>query len=197
VALLVCLSGGGAWLASAPAAQAHANYERSQPRDDETLAEPPERVDVWFTQEIRRSEGLPTLIVVNESGDEVQADAVLDDDDRTHMYAELPPALPPGRYTVIWHTFSDEDGEKAQGAFHYFVGEGPSIDDTVIPLESPAATEEPTAGPTPTPEPTAASADDDSEGGNDGVAVWLFVVGIVGGAVVGAGGGMLLGRRLR
>lgn len=193
---LVAMAAAGLLLSSG-SASAHANYERSEPADGAVLAESPDRVDMWTTQEMRRSEGLPVLTVVNESGDVLNEDgSTLDDADRTHVYAELPPALPDGRYTVIWHSLSDEDGEEAQGAFHYYVGEGPAggaatpaPDETAEPT-APAA-ETPTTEPaaTPTLEPSA-----DADDGGDGLPVWALALGIIGGGVVGGGGGFLLAR---
>lgn len=183
---------------STGSAGAHANYERSEPADGATVAESPGRVDVWTSQEMSRSEGLPTMIVVNESGDVVsEEDAVLDDADRTHMYVELPPSLPDKRYTVIWHTLSDEDGEEAQGAFHFYVGaatdgvDTPAPVDTPEPTAPPAATSVPTESPEPAATPAAAGGDDD---GGD-VPLWALALGIVGGAVVGAVFGVVMGLR--
>jgi methionine-rich copper-binding protein CopC len=177
-------------------AGAHAGYERSEPAEGAVLAESPPRVDAWFAQEMRRSQGLPVMTVVNDAGDVLNPDgAALDDADRTHMSAELPPALPEGRYTVIWHTLSDEDGEEAQGAFHFYVGAGPQdatppAGETPTPLpESPTPT---LPGPTPTP---AAGADGDSGGGSD-VPLWTLFVGIAAGAAAGSLGAFALARRL-
>ena len=162
---------------------AHAGYETSSPADGEVLAEPPERVDAYFGQEMSRSNGLPTMIVVNAAGDVITEDATLDDADRKHLSVEMPPALPDGRYTVIWHTLSDEDAEEAQGAFHYYVGDGPSA--TAGPNETPDATA--------TPGPTAAPGDDANDDG--GVPLWAMIAGIVAGLVIGGGAGVALGRR--
>jgi len=170
---------------SPAASYAHAGYDSSTPGDGEVVAESPARVDVYFGQEMARSGGLPTLVVVNESGEQVDLGATLDDDDRTHMFVDLPPELSDGRYTVIWHTVSDEDGEEAQGAFHFYVGEGPNG----VPA---MGTEAPNVGTvTATPEPAAAPDDDDGSG----VSVWLLVVGVAGGLLIGGGAGMALGRR--
>ncbi len=155
--------------------EAHGSHQRSEPADGAVLAESPPSVDVWFSQELRRSGGLPTLDVVNAAGDVVSEPAVLDDDDRAHVSASLPPSLPNGRYTVIWHTLSDEDGEEARGAFHFYVGEGP---DTASEI---ALTPTPTAPPTPTPPPPPAPDDD------GGWPAWLIaLVAAVIGGVVGA-----------
>lgn len=174
-------------------AGAHARYERSDPADGAVLAQAPSRVDVYFSQEMTRSGGLPTLVVVNDVGDQVDLGAKLDDNDRKHIYADLAPALPPGRYTVIWHTLSDEDAEEAQGAFHFYVGTGPSGASpappgaTAVPAPStvPATAAPPPASPAPA-----------QTGGNDGgVPVWALAAGIVGGLLAGGAGGYRFGRR--
>lgn len=179
-------------LLGATNASAHAGYDHSTPADGEVLAESPERVDVYFGQEMARTGGLPTLIVVNESGDTLSEPSTLDDDDRTHMSAELPPALPEGRYTVLWHTISDDDGEEAQGAFHFFIGEPPA---QATPTVTGGETPEPgqpslpaeTAAPTPPP------SEDDGGGGD--VPVWALIAGMIGGGIVGVGIGIAYARR--
>jgi methionine-rich copper-binding protein CopC len=164
-------------------AMAHADYDYSIPAEDEVVPESPETVEVYFRQEMRRSGGLPELFVVNQAGDTISLESNLDDEDRTHMTIDLPPALPNGRYTVIWHTLSDEDGEEAKGAFHFYVGEEP--DDSETPATS--GTPEPTPAPT---TPVDAAAEDDS----DGVPVWGLIAGIVAAAVISGGAGIAIGR---
>lgn len=176
---------GLAWLAFAPDASAHAGYDHSTPGDGEVVAESPEVIDVYFGQEMTRSGGLPSLVVVNEAGDQVDLGATLDDNDRKHVSIEMPPSMPDGRYTVIWHSLSDEDGEDAQGAFHYYVGTGPA---PVASGEAPSGTA--TAGPTVA--PTAAPSDDGDDGG---VPVWALVAGVIAGLVVGGGGALALAGR--
>ncbi len=188
LATIAAMFGGTGWLAHP--ASAHSGYERSEPADGAVLADSPPRVDVYFSQEMARSGGLPTLIVVNDSGDQVDLGATLDDNDRTHLYAELAPSLPNGRYTVIWHTLSDEDGEEAQGAFHFYVGAGPAGG------TQPPAT--PPAGATPSPQPTVAPSPQPPTTGTDdgGIPAWALVLGIAGGALAGGVGGIFAGRRL-
>ena len=172
-AALLALALSGTIFAAA-SVEAHGRYERSEPADGAVLAESPQRVDVWFSQELRRAGGLPTLEVVNFAGDVLSEPGVLDDDDRTHVSAALPPALPDGRYTVIWHTLSDEDDEEARGAFHFYVGKGPDTAAEIVLTPAPT--------PTATPAPPPASDDD------GGWAKWLIaLVGAVAGGVVGAG----------
>jgi hypothetical protein len=148
------------------------------------VAESPAQIKVIFKQEIARSGGLPTLEVVSEEGDLVSSNAILNDDDRTEMTADLNPGLPDGRYSVIWRTLSADDGEDATGAFFFYVGEGPSVT-TPATGGSATATLAPTASPAPS--------DEDDDGGD--IPVWGLIAGIVGGLVVGGGGGLLYGRR--
>jgi len=176
--LAALLTGGG------QRAFAHAGYEESTPADGETVAESPERVDVFFGQEIARQGGLPTMIVVNVFGDLIADEPVLDDTDRKHMYVDLPAALGTGRYTVIWHTLSDEDGEEALGAFHFFVGEAP--DGTSSATTPPAAA-------TVSPPPTIIDAGG-GDGGND-VPLWALIGGIAASLAAGLGVGVALAAR--
>ncbi len=182
----------GATLLTVLGASAHAKYERSEPADGAVLAESPPRVDVYFSQEMTRSGGLPSLVVVNDVGDRVDLGAKLDDNDRKHIYAELAPALPPGRYTVIWHTLSDEDAEEAQGAFHFYVGTGPSGASPATPA---ATTAPPATVAAATPAGTAAPAPAPDEGGDDGIPIWALIMGVFGGLLVGGAGGYGFARR--
>lgn len=168
---------------NASSVSAHARYDHSTPGDGEVVATAPTKVDVFFAEEVQRANGLPTLFIVDDSGDPVDKGAVLDDTDRTHMSDELNADLPDGRYTVIWHTVSSDDGEEAQGAFHFYVGAAP----TLVPSGgAPSGT--PTASPAAS---TPATNDDDG----DDIPIWGLIAGIIGGVVVGGGTGALLGRR--
>jgi methionine-rich copper-binding protein CopC len=165
---------------NAPNVFAHAGYDHSTPGDGEVVATAPARVDVYFSQQVAREGGLPTLVVVNEAGDIVDKGSVLDDDDRTHISAELEDDLRDGRYTVIWHTLSLDDDEDAEGAFHFYVGAGPT----------PVGTGN--GNPTSTPVATNPATEDD--GGGE-IPIWGLIAGIIGGVVVGGAAGTVLGRR--
>jgi methionine-rich copper-binding protein CopC len=165
---------------------AHADYESSTPGDGEVVAQSPAVVDVYFGQEVARSGGLPALTVVNVFGDVLADEAIVDDADRTHVSIELPPSLGNGRYTVIWHTLSDEDGEEAQGAFHFYVGTGPG--GTTAPAS---------AGPDATPQtapPTVITNGSNGGGGND-IPLWALIGGIAVSLLAGTGAGVALAAR--
>lgn len=169
--------------ANAPSASAHAAYDHSTPGDGEVVATAPKKLDVYFKQEIQRAGGLPSLLVVTDEGDVVSEEAVLDDGDRTHMSVELDD-LQDGRYAVIWHNVSADDGEEAQGAFHFYVGAGPTS----------GASGAPTAQATITPVPSTPATDDDDSGD---IPLWGVIAGILGGVVVGGAAGTVIGRQSR
>jgi methionine-rich copper-binding protein CopC len=143
-------------------AYAHADYARSEPGAGAVVAAAPARVDVWFTQDMFRRQGANWLRVTGPDGADVTAgDAVIDDDDRRHLWVDLLPNLPPGEYTVAWHTLSAEDGDEDDGVFTFLVD--PAAQATSTPMLLPTAAPSPTpltgpvtAPPAPTPTPTPA-----------------------------------------
>ena len=125
-AVLAALVAGRAGAAAGrPAAGvlAHANYERSEPAFAAELAESPERIDIWFSQQLFRQEGANTFTLTAEDGGEVAAgELTLDSDDRQHAFAILDAVLPEGRYFVDWTNLSADDGDTAAGRFVFYVG---------------------------------------------------------------------------
>jgi methionine-rich copper-binding protein CopC len=168
---------------------AHADYDHSTPADGEVVTKSPAKIDVFFKENIARANGLPLLIVLNDTGDPVDTgtfaapSGTLDDNDRTHMSDTLQANLPDGRYTVIWHTISADDGAEAEGAFHFYVGGVV----TPVPTAAPGSATPVPSIPAVTPAPSTSSSSD--------IPIWGLIVGIVGGVVVGGGGGLVFGRR--
>src|SRR3989304_2538529 len=80
-------------LVAISAASGHSVPVRFNPAPGQVLDAPPDRVDGWFPQEMRRS-GEETSSVVHPAmedamlGDPVSGETVIDDSDRRHMYAE-------------------------------------------------------------------------------------------------------------
>src|SRR3990172_7772121 len=115
-------------LVAISAASGHSAPVRFNPAPGQVLDAPPDRVDGWFTEEMRRS-GEETSIVVHPVmedamlGDPVSGETVIDDADRHHMYAELAGELMPGQYVVSWSALSDEDDHADSGCFRFFVGQ--------------------------------------------------------------------------
>lgn len=210
IVIMLALAG---LLLTAPSVSGHAEYERSTPGRNEILPEPPARVDVYFAQEVRKIEGENYVRVFNDSDEQVSAgDGVVDDDDRTHIYAELPGALPPGRYVVQWRTFSDEDGDTDEGAFCFYVDTTPTADQlaecaqfdleqeaptttpgpggapTTPPAELTATSPAPTATPEPLVSPTAVvSGNDDDGGANTGLIIGVIIAAVVAAGAIGGG----------
>ncbi|MDP3766375.1 MAG: copper resistance protein CopC [Dehalococcoidia bacterium] len=199
-AALIVLVVGGVFIATRQVA-AHADYDHSTPEPNQVVDEAPDRVDVFFTQDLFKQEGRNDLRVLDESNAVASAGApVVDDDDRTHMYVMLPPSLPPGRYVVEWMTTSDEDEDVDEGAFCFYVATEPTAEqeaacaalaeeeeETVAgtPGETPAAEtpqmiEEDEA--TPTEGAPAAEEDDGDDDG--GVPTAALIGGAIGGAAM-------------
>jgi methionine-rich copper-binding protein CopC len=202
-------------------ALAHAEYESSTPGRDEVVAESPERVDVYFTQEVFKQEGANFVRVHQASGavgadfcagageatQVSDAEGVVDDDDRTHISAELPRSLDAGRYVVCWMTTSDEDGDVDSGAFCFYVAVEP-MGEQAAECAALAGDEAPTptAGlktpatqavtPASTATPVGAGGDGDGDGGNTTVAVIAAIAAGVA-VLVGLGAGALAWQRRR
>jgi methionine-rich copper-binding protein CopC len=108
-----------ALLAPAPAALGHAVLVRSVPASRSTLREPPERVQLWFSE--RLEPAYSTVGVWSEAGAQVDArDASVAPDDPRRLSVSLPPARP-GRYTVRFRVLS-VDGHVVEGSFPFTVG---------------------------------------------------------------------------
>src|SRR3989304_3899004 len=115
-------------LVAISAASGHSEPVRFNPAPGQVLDAPPDRVDGWFTQEMRRrgeerSIGVPPVMEDAMLGAAVSGETVIDDSDRRHMYAELTGDLMPGQYVVSWSALSDEDEHADSGCFRFFVGQ--------------------------------------------------------------------------
>lgn len=184
---------------------AHADYERSEPDRNEVLPAPPDQVDVWFTQDVRKREGFYFLRVFDEQGAQVsEGDGSIDDDDRAHIITELPTILTAGRYVVEWMTTSDLDGDDDEGAFCFYVAAEPTaeqeaecalFDDDAPATQTPpdAQPTEPADSPTATAIPADNGADDDDGGGIPVAAIVAIIAGVV--VVLGAGAAAVWMRR--
>jgi copper transport protein len=105
----------------APAAQAHANLESSEPADGAILAIAPERVILTFTEP--PDPKLSSVQVLDATGAQVQegkAQPVPGDDHA--LQVGLPSDLSDGVYTVSWIAVSETDGHATSRAFAFGVG---------------------------------------------------------------------------
>jgi len=126
--IALTLAAGLLALAAITAAFGHSEPVRFNPAPGQVLDAAPQRVDGWFTQEMRRSSDETSLEVrpVMADGmlaDPVSGDTVIDDADRHHMSAELTGDLMPGQYVVSWSALSDEDEHADSGCYRFFIGQ--------------------------------------------------------------------------
>lgn len=132
---------------------AHAGYDSSVPAADEVVAQAPQRVQVWFTQDLFRREGQNGLEVYGPDNQRVdEDDAAIDDDNRKLMTVSLQSDLADGLYTVRWRTLSADDGDDAEGEFQFnILADEPEAEatPTAVPTEAPTAAAE-NAQPSPT-----------------------------------------------
>lgn len=133
---------------------AHADLERSSPEAGSSLETAPDRIELWFSEEL--AEG-STAQVVGPGGIRVDNnDGAVDlyDPERKHLVVTLAGGLPAGEYTVNWTTLSGEDDDTHTGSFTFVVTTGS------IPLASPIASPlaSPVASPVASPQANAESA---------------------------------------
>jgi len=143
-ALLVMPLAAALFLLVVISAEAHARFLRSEPGPGAVVSREPNRVDIWFTQDLFRRQGENWILVIGPGGVEVQSgEAQIDDDDRRHMWVVLKSPFEPGEYRVEWRNLSAEDGDDAKGEFSFTldpqaeVTSTPMLDQTGTPFPSP------------------------------------------------------------
>ncbi|WP_376795531.1 copper resistance protein CopC [Thermogemmatispora sp.] len=104
----------------------HAQYDHSIPAANARLpgGQAPRQVKVWFTERIEAAfselqvwdQGRQRIDLHNSRG--VPGDPYA-------LVVDLPPHLPDGPYTVLFHNVSAEDGHEVTGSFSFVVGAGP------------------------------------------------------------------------
>lgn len=140
-------------------AYAHSAYLRSNPGADAVISSSPAKLDIWFSQELFRRKGENTIHVSGPDGQEVSVgETQIDDDDRKHIWVDLLPNLPVGKYLVEWKNTSVEDGHPTEGSFNFIID--PQATVTSTPMQSsngiPTLTNTPLPETTPQPAPTEA-----------------------------------------
>jgi len=113
------LVAGAVLCAGAPGAFAHAFLDRAQPAVGSTVRQPPAEVRIWFTEAVEPA--FSTIAVLDAQGQHVEkGKATLDPGNRTLLEVSVP-ALPPGRYKVVWRVIS-VDTHRTEGSFTFSVG---------------------------------------------------------------------------
>ena len=111
----------GAVLLATPAG-AHAVLVRSTPPGRATLAEKPDRVQLWFNE--RLEPAFSSVSVWSSAGTQVDAgDARVSPDDARRLSVTLPP-LPPGTYSVRYRVLS-VDGHVVDSSFSFTLRDKP------------------------------------------------------------------------
>jgi methionine-rich copper-binding protein CopC len=140
-------------------AYAHSAYLRSNPGLDAVIASSPAKVEIWFSQELFRRKGENVIHVSGLDGQEVSTgETTIDDDDRTHIWVELFPNLPAGKYLVEWKNISLEDGHSSMGSFNFIIDPQAAVTSTPMGESNtiPTLTNTPLPESTPQPAPTVA-----------------------------------------
>lgn len=112
---LLAFVSGLALAASAASLQAHAFLQHAGPGAGATLAVPPRRIALTFTEKLEPV--FSGVTVTNVSGSSVEAGAVLISGNA--MVVALRP-LAPGTYRVSWHVVS-VDTHRTEGAYSFTV----------------------------------------------------------------------------
>ena len=188
-ALLLAL---GAVIALPAGVAAHAEFERSNPEDGETVQGSPNVIRAVFSEALGDGSEMSLL---DEAGETI-ATGGIDPANATRLRID-PPDLEPGDYEVQWKAFAD-DGHLETGTFTFTVSAPVTPPPSLAPTPSedvsapPSASAVPTvSAPPATLSPTAEpSPPANAAGAND---VLLPIIAAV--VIVGALGGYLLMRR--
>jgi len=96
----------------------HSLLVRAQPGQRSTVARPPERVQMWFSE--RLEPAYATASVWSAAGKQVDAgDATVDQNDPTLLSVSTP-GLAPGRYTVRFRVLS-VDGHVVESSYTFTI----------------------------------------------------------------------------
>ncbi|CAN5683261.1 hypothetical protein BH23CHL5_BH23CHL5_08130 [soil metagenome] len=126
--------------------QAHAELVRANPAFDSEVDQLPERIELWFTQEL--APGSTATVTGPDGGRVDNDDAAIDlfDPDRSLLVLSMQAELQPGEYTVEWTTVSGEDDDTETGTFVFAFA--PAATPIASPQASPAALASPSVEPT-------------------------------------------------
>jgi methionine-rich copper-binding protein CopC len=112
---------------------AHAELDRSLPEAESTVKESPEKVELWFTEEVATGSKIEVTDAAGNIVHEGEAEIDLMDPERKHLTIGLKAGLPSGVYTVTWTTNSAGDDHEASGSFTF------TIEGSGTPVASPVA----------------------------------------------------------
>jgi copper transport protein len=114
--------------------EAHAILLRSDPARDAVLPRAPDRVRLWFSEDLNSS--LSTAFVVNGTNTHVDlGNARVLTTDPTEMDVNLKSALKPSVYTVVYRSVANDDGHILTGSFPFTI----ALPDGMVPQLRPGA----------------------------------------------------------
>ena len=108
-----------AWLPGATPVEAHAELVRASPSPGSALADPPEAIEIWFSEPLESQ--FSGLELLDGTGVRIELQAVaIGVDDGRRMVGHMP-ALAPGVYTVVYRALSRRDGHFLTGSYSFTV----------------------------------------------------------------------------
>ncbi len=169
---------------------AHAEPNIVTPGNGAVLNTPPTAITFETTQDMARTAGANTIVVLNAAGQKVTTqEATIDNSDRKKLSVPLPANLAVGKYTIQWTTLSADDGDKANGTLTFTYDPSASPTAGVTELVPNLINVSPTVQPSPAPSKTAAAATGGGSGGGGSTGVTWIVVVAVGAGMFALGGG--------
>ena len=106
-------------------AWAHANLDRAEPAPGAQLDQPPQTLQLFFSEAVDGS--FSRVQLLNAKGEQVdRGDSHVAPNDPRGMLVTLPQQLPNGVYTVAWRTLSAVDGHTVNGAYPLILGPMPA-----------------------------------------------------------------------
>jgi len=123
---------------TAAPAYAHAALLRSNPGNNETLANPPIRVTLQFTEALERK--LTKIEVFDAEDKRVDEDDIAFDDNDPAFASVGLPELAPGLYFVKWSNVSTVDGHPYNGRYPFIVLNEDGSLPAGVSLDNPSAT---------------------------------------------------------
>lgn len=97
----------------------HNHLTKSTPAADETVAQSPKEIRLWFAEKVQAPFSSVSLLTADST--KVETGKAHGTDDPLSIATEVAKPLAAGRYTVIWRTAGD-DGHAVRGRFAFTVG---------------------------------------------------------------------------
>jgi len=121
----------------------HANLDRAEPAPGAQLDQPPQTLQLFFSEAVDGS--FSRVQLLNAKGEQVdRGDSHVAPNDPRGMLVTLPQQLPNGVYTVAWRTLSAVDGHTVNGAYPLILGPMPAEG---LPLAASATSSQATFAP--------------------------------------------------